>query len=296
MVCIRPLTGYRGPGGKVTFQRSAGFVDLPISLPCGRCVACRLERSRQWAIRCVHEAKSHDRNCFLTLTYDDRHLPEDGSVDVRTWQLFCKRLRKAMGPFRYLHCGEYGEKTFRPHYHACMFGIDFSDDRKVWREEPGRVLYCSEDLDDLWEHGKCWIGAMNFKTAAYVARYVMKKLTGEYAADEYRRIDVLTGEEYFVKPPYATMSRRPGLGREWIDEYLSEVYPDDFIVHDGGKVSPPRYYDAVLAEVDPGMAEDVKRARAKRGALVHDVFYPDRLAAKDEILRSNPASFVREPG
>jgi hypothetical protein len=146
VTCYKPLLGYRAAErneqGKrpLVFNPSQGLVDMPIKVACGQCIGCRLERSRQWAIRCVHEASLHEHNSFITLTYNDENLPADGSLDVRHWQLFMKRLRKRHGSgIRYFHCGEYGSKHRRPHYHACLFGLDFPD-KKLWMMRNGIPL------------------------------------------------------------------------------------------------------------------------------------------------------------
>ena len=135
MPCYRPIKGYRSrrlnaETGKrpVVFNPRDGFYDQPVDLPCGQCIGCRLERSRQWAIRCVHEASLHERNCFITLTYRDECLPTNGSLDLDAFQKFMKRLRRRFGEgVRFFHCGEYGENFGRPHYHAILFNLDFSD-------------------------------------------------------------------------------------------------------------------------------------------------------------------------
>ena len=152
MTCFHPLQAYKlgnKPNGKasIVFKYPIG-VDLveELKVPCGRCIGCRLERSRQWAIRCLHESKSHEDNCFITLTYDDEHLPRDRSLDVKVFQDFIKRMRKKVGKFRYFHCGEYGEKEFRPHFHACIFGYDFPDKKFLKRTKTGSNLYRSDSL------------------------------------------------------------------------------------------------------------------------------------------------------
>ena len=111
MPCFHPLTGYHGKevskNGKrpIVFNRNRSFDGIPVKLPCGRCIGCRLERSRQWAMRCVHEASLHEANCFITLTYDDAHCPKDGSLRFEHWQKFMKRFRKRFGSgVRFYHC------------------------------------------------------------------------------------------------------------------------------------------------------------------------------------------------
>lgn len=149
-----------------------------LSLPCGQCIGCRLEYSRQWAIRCMHESTLHDQSCFITLTYSDDNLPEHGTLILRDFQLFMKRLRFEFSnvKIRFYHCGEYGEKFGRPHYHALLFGIDFEADRTLYSQsKQGSKLYVSDTLNKLWNKGFATIGNITFESAAYVARYVVKK-------------------------------------------------------------------------------------------------------------------------
>ena len=151
-------------------------------VPCGQCIGCRLERSRQWAIRCVHEASLHTDNCFITLTYSPDCLPSDGSLNHDDFQKFFKRLRKHIAPkkIRYYMCGEYGEdlqqpsKLGRPHFHACLFGLDF-DDKQLYIVRDDVKLYTSATLEKIWGKGFVTIGDVTFESAAYVARYIAKK-------------------------------------------------------------------------------------------------------------------------
>ena len=162
MPCYHPISAYQCTDGSIVFYESKRHdVSRSLQLPCGQCVGCRLERSRQWAIRCMHEAQMHTQNCFLTLTYDDAHLPSDRSLHYRDFQLFIKRLRKRYPGrrIRYYMAGEYGENFGRPHWHACIFGFDF-DDKKLWkRTSANSLLYRSKDLELLWPFGYSSIGA-----------------------------------------------------------------------------------------------------------------------------------------
>lgn len=262
MPCYHPLTGYRSkdlnPSGKrsIVFNPgpSASFSGIPQKLPCGQCIGCRLERSRQWAIRCVHEAQLHEHNSFLTLTYSDEKLPPDGSLQVADFQKFMKRLRKHFTgkKVRYFHCGEYGEKYGRPHYHACLFGLDF-DDKSVWKEHNGQRYYVSKTLADLWPHGHSTIGAVTFESAAYVARYITKKVTGDRAEKFYEG----------RKPEYVTMSRRPGIAATWFEKFKSDVFPRDEVVVRGKRMPPPRFY---LQKLSAAELEAVKLRRHQNAA------------------------------
>lgn len=211
-----------------------------------------MERKRSWAIRCVHEAQMHEKNCFLTLTYDDEHLPEDRSLVVSDWQKFAKRVRKKHGPFRFMHCGEYGEEGLRPHYHALIFGLDFAEDSVPILRAEKHPLRISESVQKLWGLGFHTIGEVSFDSAAYVASYVTKQVTGRKAVEwgAYERVDPETGEYWEVAKEYATMSRRPGLGTSWFEKYCGDVYPDNFVVMKGQKFKPPSFYDGLLEQRD----------------------------------------------
>lgn len=288
MSCSRPLKAYWAPDRKIVFRAVDGYADRHLELACGQCAGCRLARVRSWGIRAVHEAQMHEANSFITLTYDPEHLPDDGSLKVRDWQLFAKRVRKELGPFRFLHCGEYGPANLRPHYHACIFGLDFSEDRQVWKVSPrGDRLYTSERLAELWGKGFATIGELTFDSAAYVAQYCMKKAGGETAKTKYERIDTNTGECWDVKPEYATMSRRPGLGQTWFERYVDDVYPDDEVVIEGKKFRPPKYYDQLLEKRNPQLMESIKKKRIQHATK--EVNDEDRLRAKETVLEAKLA-------
>lgn len=225
-----------------------------LRVPCGQCIECRLRRSREWALRCVHEASLYDVNSFITLTYADEYLPQGGSLDRRAFPLFMKRLRKAFGSVRYFHAGEYGERNGRPHYHALLFGLWFGDAVQVGVSDGGFPRFESGALSDVWEFGRADIGSVTFESAAYVARYCVKKVTG-CAADAHYRGRV---------PEYATMSRRPGIGFRWFEQFRGEVYRDDSVLARGHEVTPPRYYDKKEFELDEARMEVVKARRIRK--------------------------------
>ncbi len=291
MACFRPIPAYRAPGGRIVFDSKKGWSDRQLELPCGQCTGCRLERSRQWAIRCVHEAQMHTHNSFLTLTYDEEHLPNDKSLQVSDWQKFAKRLRKQHAPFRFFHCGEYGTENLRPHYHACVFGLDFHQDRYIWKQTKETTLYRSETLETIWGQGFSTIGELTFKSAAYVARYIMKKANGDLAKTKYSRFDPETGETWDVKPEYITMSRRPGIGAPWLTHFISDVYPSDEVVHDGQKYRPPRFYDQQLND------ETLNTMKCKRtkAALRHkENNTPERLKVREKVETAKIERLTRQ--
>jgi len=284
----------------VVFSPKKGWVDRKVDLPCGQCIGCRIQRSRQWAARCVHEASMHEANCFITLTH--RELPPErvdkktgeiipvGSVDVRVWQLFAKALRRKIGRFRFFMCGEYGDENHRPHYHALIFGHDFRADRVVYKHKPHR-LWTSETLTKTWGHGHAIIGSLTYETAAYCARYCMKKVNGPDAETHYQRTRPDTGERYNVRPEFVTMSRRPGIGAPWLEAFKSDVYPSDQVVIGGKTFRPPRFYDNNLPE---GELEALKKKRRRAVQQRSTELTPDRLDTREKVLKSTLQTLKRD--
>ena len=253
-------------------------LEPELQVPCGQCVGCRLERSRQWAIRCVHEASLHERNCFITLTYNNENLPKDESLHVRHFQLFMKKLRKKYGKgIRFYHCGEYGENFGRPHYHALLFGFDFSD-KILFKQNRDYPIYTSKALSELWTYGYASIGSVTFEFAAYVARYVMKKILGEDSTMHYSAYDKESDTYYLKKPEYTTMSRRPGIGRNWLEKYQSDVYPSDQVIMRGKSMKPPKFYDANYPQID-----EIKFERELNAEKHLDNNTPERLAVREAV-------------
>lgn len=275
MACHYPLfaskdsegtTFIRGTRGQALEDRFfAGHEYL--ELDCNRCLACRAKRVRSWAIRSHHESLMHEKSCFLTLTFDNEHLPVDGSLNIEHWQKFARRVRKRLGSFRYLSCGEYGSEEFtaRPHYHAAIFGLDFRDGAEPWERGPGRELWLSKDLSELWGQGLATASPLNYATASYVAGYVMKKLKkSDFEAEH--RVYSPTADIYCEakKAEFVTMSRRPGLGSSFLEKYYEEIYEVDEIHIDGKTMPVPRYYDNLLLELDPLLWESVMESRKVR--------------------------------
>jgi len=250
MPCYHPLKANRHANGVQILPGDA--VVYNFRLPCGQCSGCRLERSRQWALRCIHEASLYEFNSYITLTYDDASVPEDNGLNHRHFQLFLKRLRKHFSPalIRYYMCGEYGGQFGRPHFHAILFNVGFHD-RTPWKKSPsGFMLYRSSTLESLWPKGFSSVGDVTFESAAYIARYIMTKVTGDAAEEAYRVVSVDTGEVFSRRPEYNRMSLKPGIGAGWYDKYHTDVFPHDRVVHDGSESRPPRYYDKLLRRSD----------------------------------------------
>ncbi len=242
----------------------------------------------------MHETQMHETSSFLTLTYNDEHLPPDGSLVLAHWQNFAKRVRKKLGPFRFYHCGEYGDENGRPHYHALMWGHDFSEDRVFFTKHRGNNIYTSSQLDELWTHGFCQIGQISFQSAAYVARYIMKKIHGQQAENHYEGVDFTTGEITELRPEYTTMSRKPGIGKSWFDKYASDVYPDDFVISNGKKARPPAYYDNLYGETNPDSLALIKEGRAKSGRKHRANNTFERLRVRETVLEQKLQSLKRK--
>lgn len=305
MACFHPLTAYRSRERtekgkyKIVFDRSQAYVDKPLTIPCGQCIGCRLERSRQWAIRCMHESQLYDDNCFLTLTYNDENLPRDLGLDHQHYQLFMKRLRKKYGKgIRYYMCGEYGDQFGRPHYHACIFNHDFHD-KIFWKEKNGNRLYISQELDQLWSDengplGFATTGGVTFQSAAYVARYITKKVTGEKADDHYNWTDWDTGECHYREPEYTQQSRRPGIASDWLKKYAPDVYNYDFVVVNGKKMRPPKAYDRSYEVTNSEHLERLKFARVRDGRKFSADTTPERLAVREQCQMAKLNQLKRE--
>lgn len=298
MSCFHPLRAWRSKtvneNGKrplVFDHKLAQFSDRPFDLPCGRCTGCRLERSRQWAIRIMHESMLYDDNCFLTLTYDDDNLPSDGGLRKKHFQDFMKRLRKKHSGVRYYHSGEYGDTTNRPHYHSCMFGYRPDDLKHHKNNNQGHPLYTSEKLDTLWGHGHVTVGDLSFDSAAYVARYVMKKITGPGAEDHYTRLNISTGELVQVEPEYSTMSL--GIGKEFYNKYAKQLNTHDNTVMNGSIHALPKYYDSLLDRVDPELLKKIKRERVLKASAKKHNNTLERLRVRESVKESQISTLKR---
>lgn len=297
MACYSPIQAWPGPlnrNGKrpLVFKRPRDFAVKEVWTPCNLCIGCQLERGRQWAMRCMDEARMWPVNSFITLTYDDEHLPADGNLSVRVWQLFMKKLRKHCSEeIRFLMCGEYGPKFGRPHYHALIFNWEFPDRELHCVSPSGEKVFRSEVLRKIWGNGYVSVGDVTFGSAAYVARYALKKVGGVSSSDHY--VDERTGE--LRAPEFRLMSRRPGLGRAFYEKFKLDMFPLDYRIIDGVKTVPARYYGSLYERENPADFQRIKLervARASRGEYVVNtvnrrVWVPStdsaRLAVKEEV-------------
>lgn len=258
MACHHPLRAYRTPAG-VSFKRQD---DLPqLALPCGGCLGCRMAKAEQWAIRCALESQRHETTSFVTLTYDDAYLPPTLSKPhFSTW---LKRLRSRLDdtPIRFFGCGEYGERTSRAHYHALVFGLHPSQ---------------AHHVQDAWAKGHTRIDYANPARIAYCAGYVVKKQQAPRIKAE-ARVDPETGEAYTVQPPFALMSRRPGIGAHAREHWRSWA---EYAVWQGRKAAVPRYLrESFKAQAHPTHIEEIEGLRYQH-RLTHTVPGYDHTAAR----------------
>lgn len=224
MKCNKPLL----------VQAKATMADLLPSgrftfVPCGKCNACRMNYASSWAIRILHEAKEWEHRCFVTLTYDDGHLPPSRSLDKKAVSSFLKRLRKNFESrgVKFFASGEYGEKNHRPHYHLLLFGVS-SNDRAI--------------IEHSWPFGFVSIGDFSVERARYVAGYAVKKLFSA-GADYYKSRGLV--------PEFALMSRRPGIGDKWLAKHAELIRHAGHVKIQGSAYALPRYYkDRVYTEED----------------------------------------------
>jgi len=302
MPCYSPIRAWRSKSLNPTGKRSLVFnralalqPDDPLSIPCRQCIGCRLDKSVQWAARCVHESTLYPDNCFITLTYTDKYLPEGNSLDHSHFQKFMKKLRDrsnyvgsdGVNPIRYYMCGEYGSKNGRPHFHACLFNYSFTD-KVLWKEPNGNRLYISKTLDELWSKGFSTVGDVTFESAAYIARYIVDKLNISSASSVSDRmrwamkyVDWDTG--LIRNPEYNQPSRRPGLAKVFFEKFSTDFFPHDYVVINGRKFKPPKYYDGLLEVTRPYEFDAIKERRQSliKSAVDNNTF--DRLYAREQV-------------
>lgn len=273
MPCFKPIT-----------VPKHGYVDLKVTVACGRCIGCRIDKKLEWRSRLLDEAQMHDKKAFVTCTYDDAHLPRHGSLVKRHAQLWQKRLRAARPKekVRFFTVGEYGEETKRPHYHALVFGTDFPDKRRHSKSGE-HTLYVSDELNDLWGQGHCLIGTVTADSCAYVAAYVTKKLNGPLAEQRYSRLDPTTGEVVSIEPEFAIMSRNPGIGSAWYEKFKSDVFPSDTKVIKGRAGPVPDYYAKKLEREDEAQLLAIKERRRAAARKRRADSTPERLKVREEV-------------
>ena len=327
MPCYSPLKGWKdAETGGIVFKKSRQTQE-EMDVGCGQCLGCRLDRSYMWAVRIIHEASLHEcigGNCFITLTYRDRrecddeqlangyHVPDDWSLNKKHWQKFMKRLRKHFSPqkIRFFMCGEYGNRckhsidlervgcpmcnVGRPHFHACLFNCDFPDLVAYGSADDGRLRYTSKILESIWKYGFVDVGELNYDSAAYTARYILKKVNGLKADDHYTQTD-MDGVLTYVSPEFCLMSRRPGIGKEWFDLYAGDVFPADETPVPGKGVikSVPRFYEELFKVSNPLKLEEIKEVRQEFMREHGHDYTSDRLIDRYKVKKAQMAMVER---
>lgn len=312
MPCHKPLFAYASSlreGKRAKFIKGSFTPEIIeqrvrerhfVPLPCRQCLGCRIDNSREFGVRSYHEAQMFEHNCFLTLTYDPKKL-KSRSLIRKDFQDFAKRLRKHFigfqtvfhnykisKPIRIMYCGEYGDKLGRPHFHALLYNFDFLDKKHFFTNKHKNKVFVSDSLNDLWGHGLCSIGEVNFFTSSYVARYICKKINGEKAKDHYQgRV-----------PEFVQHPSQYGLGLKWLEHYKGDVYPHDFVhvnVNKGSsfEMKVPRYYDNWLKKFCPEEYKVVKDKRLNDIAERSSKFSFETLDAKEKIGHKRIKSLVR---
>lgn len=301
MSCYRLFVMYRLDNGSLVTYGPDAAGGQPVRLPCGRCPGCLMERSQHWAMRCRHEASCWTHNVFLTLTYDNEHLPWHGSLDKSHLQKFLKRFRKAFSgveaapgsdhcPIRFFGCGEYGERSKRAHYHVLLFNVRI-DDARVY----GEKTFTSERVSALWPFGSHLIGSVTPASAAYVAGYATKKVVGRVERERaYEVVDPRTGECVQRVPEFSLMSRRPGIGQYWYDKFKTDLRRGSIVV-DGAEVPVPRFYEDKYRADFPEQDDEREYARyVARVSKDPDELSEERLQVKELVALARRRLFRRE--
>lgn len=285
MSCTQPVLAesYLCPATHLKAIRFKGADFVPnLELNCNKCPSCKLRKAKEWALRCWHESQMHEHNSYITLTYDDKHLPLYHDLDHRDFQLFMKRLRIKYPEknYSFYMCGEYGDVTHRPHYHVVLFGY-WPPDAIYHRTQNKNRYFKSQELDKFWRCGFTDTSSVNYYSAGYVARYTLKKqLPKNDLQDRYIYTD-FNGETKVRKFEYVRMSTNPAIGLSWIKKYAEQTIRNNYILDPKGNPFPiPRYYNEYLAsEVCSETAEKNADQRIETARASPDNT-PERLAAK----------------
>lgn len=259
MACERPMRVFidsRKSPVKVVFEGrepDSWLISLPdgvrsASLPCGHCFSCRQSRAFEILIRAVAESRMHDFSAFITLTCDDVHYNDVfrfGKLCRRPYQLFLKRLRKRIGRFRYILCGEYGARTCRAHYHLVVFGHRFIDGYV----SVAYTWIASRVVQQCWPYGHITVEDVNPDRLAYVCGYQLKNVDAD--------------DEDF--PQFVVWSRRPGLGFSWFSRFWSDMVRNGFTFNLHGKDVKinGRYFLSKLELISPADYDNIKAQRLR---------------------------------
>ena len=278
MACFHTMTAYRLRDGSLTFKNKGEIIET-LQLPCGKCIGCRLDHANDWATRCWCEMQSWQNNCFITLTYDNENLPENGLLIKKDLQDFMKRLRyhcqgieywenprtnKRENPIRFLACGEYGPNgTRRPHYHILIFNWKpEKNELKFYKENHNndRLFKCKK-IQEIWGKGFITVGDMNYQSACYVARYCTKKMFNKVKNQDLKKAE--------IQPEFILMSRNGGIGIKYWEQYQKKILENEgIILNSNGKIKCkqiPRYFEKKYKEQDEIKFEKYKNKKMLKG-------------------------------
>lgn len=309
MPCYHPVTcWYSTDGGPLSFKAPVPGDESFYrgTKDCMRCRGCLRKYAGEWSIRCLHEAKMHARNCFVTLTYDWDHLPPGQSLRKHDFISFIKRLRNAHRDLqiRFFGCGEYGSRTFRPHYHICLFGVDFPDLIPLGKSQSGQAMFDSELLRKLWGFGLVTVQPVTEATAGYVAGYVLKKLESGAARRDGAREwwKTLPGRE----SEFIHMSRNPGIGQLWFERYHRDLFKRDaeskelrdqvVVLSENGarEVVVPGYYMRLLRKWCEDDYQEIKDRRMVESVKTAADRTRRRLEVREQVDAANGRRQKRE--
>lgn len=285
MRCTRPRTvGFYADGKTLCWSPRKYSKEYPtFQIPCTKCASCRLQQASEKALRCVLESSMYEYNSFITLTYSEENL-KSAKLQYRDFQLFIKKLREHIAERNYndptsrigvFAAGEYGDKNKRPHWHAIIFNWQPHDLKHHGISELGDDIFTSKSLDALWgkndkSKAPCQIGAVTLKSAGYVARYALKKLT--HGKDQ---------EHDFH--PIARSSSKHAIGKKWLEKfYWSDCFAQGHIRHDGKKFPIPRYFERWLQKNKP--SEWRRYVTEIKPKIMKDAEYKESLITEKEKL------------
>lgn len=297
MKCHSPISAYLSSNGGLVFHPMARHGEVSeIKIPCRQCLACRLNHASEWQTRLVHESKMHDHSIFLTLTYDEKNLPQYGTLVTEHLQKFIRGLRKAIHPIkiRYYACGEYGDTTRRAHYHAIIFGWEPTDGVLHSVSHDGSSLYVSKLLSARWPFGHHLYSRTSPETMGYVARYSVKKQTGQAAKGAYRFVDDDTGELTKIKPPFALMSLKPGIGYSHMEKFKDDYLRTNSTIVSGKRKPLPSAYVRKLKRDYPDWHMDFSDAGQDFAFAHKEDFTFQRLADAEKVLKASVQSLKRK--
>lgn len=302
MACFHPRPGWLPlDGGRMIFRSPVGenpFDYVMGMARCRKCIGCVHDRARDVSIRAMHEARVVGTSCFLTLSYAPGHVPRHGSLCRDDMKAFMFRLRthlrrKHGAKVRAYYCGEYGERTLRPHYHAILYGWDFSQDRvPTGSSKHGHPMFTSRLLDELWGHGMCWVNHMGQEVAQYAAKYALKA-QGKGQSDWVRHL--ADGSTVPIAPPFDSLPHGRALGVPMLEQWWGDVFPRGVVVLRGGVELPaPSAYMSVLKARDPEMHSWLAQRRAVEGLVRLEDFMPARLESREVCALARVGQSVRD--